>query len=242
MASERSERGGPLTGMVTVVTGAGRGIGKAIATALAGAGAHAVLAARTRTEIEAAAVAIRAGGGSASAIPVDITDPAQVETLARTTLDRYGRIDILVNNAGIGTFKPVAELSLAEFDAMWAVNVRGTFLVTKAFLPAMTRAEQGAVITIASLAGKNSFKGGAGYCATKWALRGFTGSLMLEAREHNIRVTTIFPGSVVTGFSAGGKKGDQIPRPEDVADAVLFVVTAPGRAMFSEIDLRPTKP
>ncbi len=242
MESPRSGTTGSLTGTVAVVTGAGRGIGRAIASALAGAGAHTVLAARTAKEIETAAEAIRAGGGSASAIRTDITEPEQVQALARATMDRYGRIDVLVNNAGIGTFKPVAELSLEEFDARWGVNVRGTFLVTKAFLPAMIKAESGTIITIASLAGKNIIKGGAGYCATKWALRGFTGSLMLEAREHNIRVVTIFPGSVVTGFSVGGKKGDGIPRPEDVAEAVLFAVMAPGRTMFSEIDMRPTNP
>jgi NADP-dependent 3-hydroxy acid dehydrogenase YdfG len=106
----------------------------------------------------------------------------------------------------------------------------------------MIRVRGGEIVNIASLAGKNTFKGGAGYCATKWALRGFAGSLMLEVREHNIRVMTICPGSVDTGFSVSGKKGDRITQPEDVADAVLFAVTAPARSMFSEIELRPTNP
>lgn len=231
-----------LEGRVGIVTGAGRGIGRAIAVALAGEGAHVVLAARTRREIEAAAAVIRGAGGSASAIATDIGEPDQVEALAKTTLDRYGRADILVNNAGIGFLKPFSELSLSEFDAMWHVNVRGVFLATKAFLPAMIRENEGAIINIASLAGKNSFKGGTGYSATKWALRGFAGSLMLEVREHNIRVITIFPGSVATNFSSMGKQGPGILLPEDVAGAVVFAVTAPGRAMFSEIDLRPTRP
>jgi NADP-dependent 3-hydroxy acid dehydrogenase YdfG len=147
-----------------------------------------------------------------------------------------------VNNAGIGVFKPVVTMQVSEFDAMWNVNMRGVFLATRAVLPSMIRSRRGAIVNIASLAGKNIFKGGAGYGATKWALRGFAGSLMLEVREHNIRVVTIYPGSVDTDFSPGGKKGAQITQPEDVASAVVFAVTAPERSMFSEIDLRPTNP
>ncbi len=231
-----------LAGQVAIVTGAGRGIGKAIAAALASEGARVVLSARTVAEVESAAAAIRASGGQATAVRADVTDEAQVRILVEKTLALDGRLDILVNNAGIGVFKPVVAMDVAEFDAMWNVNVRGVFLATRAVLPAMIRAKSGAIVNIASLAGKNTFKGGAGYGATKWALRGFAGSLMLEVREHNIRVVTICPGSVDTGFSPQGKKGTQIPQPEDVASAVIFAVTAPGRSMFSEIDLRPTNP
>ncbi len=231
-----------LSGQVAFVTGGGRGIGRGIAVALAREGAHVVVSSRTARELETVVGEILAQGGSASSVVADVSNPADAQKCAETVVDRYGRLDILVNNAGIGVFKPVAELSVEEFDRMWNVNMRGVFLMTKAFLPIMTSAGRGAIVNIASLAGKNSFRGGAGYSATKWALRGFAGSLMLEVRDHNIRVVTIFPGSVETGFSAGGKKGENIPRPEDVAGAVVFAVTAPQRAMFSEIDVRPTRP
>ncbi len=231
-----------LSGQVALVTGGGRGIGRGIALTLAPEGAHVVVCARSESEIHAVVEEIRAQGGSASSIVADVGIPADAERCAHTVLERYGRLDILVNNAGMGVFKPVAELSVEEFDRMWSVNVRGVFLMTKAFLPAMMKAERGAIVNIASLAGKNSFRGGAGYSATKWALRGFAGSLMLEVREHNIRVVTIFPGSVDTSFSAAGKKGDNIPRPEDIGETVLFAVTAPQRTMISEIDVRPTRP
>lgn len=231
-----------LAGSVAVVTGAGRGIGAGISQALAREGAHVVLVARTESEISAGADAIRAEGGSASALAGDVAEEGAVARIGATVLERYGNVDILVNNAGIGIFKPVREMRVEEFDAMWRVNMRGVFLMTKAFLPTMEAHEKGTIVNIASLAGKNSMKSGAGYCATKWALRGFAGSLMLEAREKNVRVVTICPGSVETGFSAAGKKGENIPRPEDVADAVVFAVTAHGRALFSEIDLRPTHP
>jgi 3-oxoacyl-[acyl-carrier protein] reductase len=231
-----------LSGQVAVVTGAGRGIGRSIAGALAGEGAHVVLASRTLTEIESAAAVIRKEGGGATAVRTDVTDESQVEELVAQALRINGSVDVLVNNAGIGVFKRVIEMQVAEFDAMWNVNMRGVFLATRAVLPSMIRAKTGAIVNIASLAGKNTFKGGAGYGATKWALRGFAGSLMLEVRGHNIRVVTICPGSVDTGFSPGGKRGAQITQPEDVASAVIFAVSAPGRSMFSEIDLRPTNP
>jgi len=125
---------------------------------------------------------------------------------------------------------------------MWHVNMRGAFLATKGILPHMTKARTGDIVNISSLAGKNGFKGGTGYGATKWALRGFASSLMLEVRESNIRVITIFPGSVDTQFSSVNLKGESITQPEDVAAAVVFAVTSPERAMFSEIDVRPTNP
>ena len=231
-----------LSGQVALVTGGGRGIGKGIALTLAREGAHVVVCARSAREIEGVAEQIRAKNGSASSVVVDVSDPAAVQRCADTVIARYGRLDILVNNAGLGFIKPFADLSVEEFDQMWQVNVRGVFLMTKAFLPSMAKADRGVIVNIASLAGKNSFKGGTGYSATKWALRGFAGSLMLEVREHNIRVVTIYPGSVETSFSPNGKKGDNIPRPEDIGEAVLFAVTAPQRAMISEIDVRPTRP
>jgi len=231
-----------LAGRVALVTGSGRGIGKAIAEALAREGAHVVLTGRTASQVEQAALAIRGSGAQAKAVLADITDESDVARLVDETLKINGSVDVLVNNAGMGVFKPVVAMDVAEFDAMWKVNMRGVFLATRAVLPGMIKARRGAIINIASLAGKNTFKGGAGYGATKWALRGFAGSLMLEVREHNIRVVTVYPGSVDTGFSPGGKRGAQITQPEDVASAVIFALNTPERSTFSEIDLRPTNP
>lgn len=231
-----------LENRVALITGASKGIGKATANALAREGAHVVLVARSRDQLNLTCEALRAMGLKASVEVADITDPTQVERLIASTLSQFGRLDILVNNAGMGHFKALSEMSLKEFDEMWNLNVRAAFVATKAVLPSMIDRKWGAIVNISSLAGKNSFKGGTGYCATKWALRGFASSLMLEIREHNIRVITIFPGSVDTAFSTTSKRGDRITQPEDVASAVLFAVSAPERTMISEIDLRPTNP
>ncbi len=229
-----------LEGNVALVTGGSMGIGLAIGRRLAEEGASVVLAARTPPRLEKAAAELRKEGLAAHAIPADVSQEKDVERLLAAIIKQYGKIDILVNNAGMGILKPVAELTPREFDTMWETNLRGAYLATRATLPHMIKAEHGEMVFINSLAGKNSFKGGAGYSATKWGLRAFASSLMLEVREHNIRVTTIFPGSVETSFSSNPKKGVTLPR--DVADAVLFAITAPPRSMFSEIDVRPTNP
>jgi NADP-dependent 3-hydroxy acid dehydrogenase YdfG len=231
-----------LTSKVAFVTGASKGIGRAIAGGLAREGAHVVLVARSKSELGAAVDEMKKFGLHASCEIADITEPAQLERAMHATVANFGRVDILVNNAGVGHFKPVTELSLREFDDMWNLNMRAVFVATKAVLPHMMKAKSGVIVNISSLAGKNGFKGGTGYGATKWALRGFASSLMLEVREHNIRVITIFPGSVDTSFSLMNKRGEKITQPEDVASAVVFAVTAPERTMFSEIDLRPTNP
>jgi len=231
-----------LEGRTAIVTGGSKGIGKAIAFALGSEGADLVLSARTGKDLDTTVEEFKRSGISARAISCDVSAEQQVNALVESAVSSLGRIDILVNNAGMGVFKPVVEMTAQDFDTMWGVNMRGVFLATHAVLPHMIKAGSGQIVNISSLAGKNSFKGGAGYCATKWGLRGFASSLMLEVRDHNIRVVTVFPGSVETAFSSGGKKGRNITQPEDVAEAVLFAVTAPQRSMFSEIDVRPTRP
>ena len=231
-----------LEGKVAIVTGGSKGIGMAIARALGREGATVVICGRTSKTIEAAATALKSEGLAVGAVTADVGIPDHMDRLIATTVTDHGRLDILVNNAGVGVFKMVEEMDVRDFDMMWNTNLRGVFLATRASLPHLFKSGAGAIVNISSLAGKNTFKGGAGYAATKWALRGFAGSLMLEVRDRNVRVVTIFPGSVDTGFSSVNKRGKSITQPEDVADAVLFAITAPSRSMISEIDIRPSIP
>jgi len=234
-----------LSGKTALVTGAGRGIGKAVAEALAREGASVVLSARTKSEIEAVAAGIRSAGGRAAAVIADMRDPAQIDRLANEAGGAFGPVDILVNNAGLGHFARVEALTREQFDEMWEVNVRGVFLLTKALLPAMLSKGSGDVVNIASLAGRNSFVGGAGYSATKWALIGFARSLMLEVRERNVRVITLCPGSVDTAFNGAAPDAARpgvIPSAGDIAAVAIDALRMPRHVMVSEIDIRPTNP
>lgn len=233
-----------LKDSVAVVTGAGRGIGKAIAVSLAEEGAHVVLVSRSGKELETVRVGIEKRGWTAEVAAADIIDDAAAARVFEDTAKRHGRIDILVNNAGIGRFAPMRSLAMRDLDDMWKLNVRALVHCTKLALPIMEKNKRGVIVNISSLAGKNAFIGGAGYAATKWALLGLSRCLMLEEREHNIRVVAICPGSVDTTFNDNRdpEKRQRILSPQDVAEAVLLAVTMPERAMVSEIDIRPTKP
>ncbi|MFH0992329.1 MAG: SDR family NAD(P)-dependent oxidoreductase [bacterium] len=233
-----------LKGKVAVVTGAGRGIGKAIALALAGKGATVVLVSRSKNELEAVQAEIQSNAGQALAVPTDLTDDRQVEALFTFVHEHFNNLDILVNNAGIGHFAPFRDLTIQEFDEMWKLNIRGVFVCTKYALPLLEKNPASAIINISSLAGKNAFVNGTGYAATKWALMGFAGCLMLEVRERGVRVITICPGSVATTFSHtnDAAREAKIIHPQDIAETILTALKIPDRTMVSEIDIRPTNP
>ena len=235
-----------LTDKVAIVTGSGRGIGKAIAIALAQQGARVVASSRTLGEISAVVREIETLGRQALAIRTDISQESDVNSMVSKAIQKFGTVDILVNNAGIGSFARVADLSAVDFDRMWGVNMRGVFLCTKAVLPHMVKQNSGDIINISSLAGRNAFIGGAGYCSTKWGLIGFARCLMLEVRAYNVRVITVCPGSVDTGFGrdsqAHPRSAGEIPQADDIARVITDTLRMPRHVMVSEVDVRPTNP
>jgi len=236
-----------LKNKTALVTGAGRGIGRAIALALAKAGVRLALAARRRNELESVASEIRALNSEVFIIPTDMSEEPQVREMIAKTVAHFGALQILVNNAGLGHFHHVAEMTTAQWDEMFDVNLRGVFLATREALPHLRKAGESFVVNLASLAGKNTFVNGGGYAATKWGLRAFSQCLMLEERQHGVRVLVVCPGSVDTDF-ANGRTGSphsakkEIIRPEDVAETIMLALRMPQRTMVSEIDIRPTNP
>jgi 3-oxoacyl-[acyl-carrier protein] reductase len=228
---------------VAVITGASKGIGKAIAFALAEKGCNVVLNARNIAELKEAEKNISQLGVKVFAVAGDVRNSKDVETLANITERELGPATILVNNAGIGHFSEVAQMSDEDFRSILETNLFGTFYCSRAFLRGMIQKEQGHIINIASLAGKNPFAGGSAYCASKAALISFAECLMLEVRHHNIKVTTICPGSVQTEFGSGEmSKRNWALTSEDVATAVLDVLTTSQGSLISMVDLRPLKP
>lgn len=229
-----------------LITGATEGIGRATAFALARAGHPVGVCARTGPRVEALVAELRAGGFAAAGIACDVANPDDVARLVHDVAVALGPIGVLINNAGIARLKPFQELTLEDWDATMATNLRSLFLTTRLVLPGMRQRREGAIVNVASLAGRNGFVGGTAYTASKHAVLGFSRSLMLEVRKENIRVITICPGSVDTplihGQGAFSVRADHILQAEDVATAILDALRLPARALVSEIDLRPTDP
>ncbi len=237
------DTGQPLAGQVALVTGAGRGIGAAIARQLAALGATAVLCGRTQSTLDSTAQSILDANGKVEVIPCDVTVLHQIEYAAARVDTTYGRLDILVNNAGVGGFDaPLHNLLPEEWDRILNTNLRGVYYTIRAFAPLMIRAYGGHIINISSLAGKNPLRNGAAYAASKWGLNGLTYSVAEELRVHNIRVSVICPGSVETELGPhAGKDPNKMLQPDDVAHAVVALVTQARRSFMSEILLRPTQ-
>ena len=231
---------------VALVTGATAGIGRAIASALGREGYRVGVIARTTAKVDQTVAELERRGVTAAGAAADVGDPTQVSIAVDRIVGRLGPVHTLVNNAGVGYLKPLVELSLEEWDRTMATNLRSLYLVTRSVLPGMLERRDGAVVNIASLAGRNPLVGGTAYAASKHAVLGFSKSLMLEVRKQGVRVIAICPGSVETGFGADRT----VPRvsqsglllPEDVAQAVVNALKLPANALMSEIDLRPANP
>jgi 3-oxoacyl-[acyl-carrier protein] reductase len=224
----------PLIGKTSLVTGASRGIGFAIAETLGRLGAKVAICARGIKKLEAAADKLRASGYEVLAARADVTRASEIASLVQKTLHAFGPIEILVNNAGIGYFGPIQNATEENWDNVLDTNLKSVFLVTKAVAPGMIEQKRGHVINIASLAGKNTFKNGGIYCASKWGLMGLTGCMAEDLREFGIRASAICPGSVNTEFSPHtGKDG--------IAHAVEMIVTQAPESFISEVLMRPTQ-
>ena len=225
----------PLRDQVAIVTGASSGIGQGIAEHLAIHGARVVLAARRGDHLETIAEGIRANGGDARAIPTDVTSDADVETLVSRTLEEYGRIDLLVNNAGIARHRPFMELSMSDFEELFAVNVFGLIRCTKAVAPHMIDREAGTIVNISSGAGFMGYAGASAYCATKHAVNGFGKAVYDELRHHGVQVYTVGPGAVnttMTSHDPDDPERQQMLQVDDLSELVEFLATRDRRVSF----------
>ena len=238
-----------LADRIAVVTGAAKGMGRDICLTLAREGANLAIAARDTAPLETLGREIEALGRKVVVVPTDVTDETAVERLTTRAREAFGRIDILVNAAGVtGPIEtPVWEIKADDFDQVIAVNLRGTFLPTKHVLPTMIKQRYGKIVNISGTSGLRGYKYRAAYSSSKWALRGFTRTVALEAGPYNINVNALHPGIV------GGDRMDKLCRekakkrgwtPEqvyqeyvdemalrrvtiaqDIANAVLFLVS-----------------
>jgi 3-oxoacyl-[acyl-carrier protein] reductase len=229
-----------------LVTGATQGIGRATAFALGRAGFRVAVCARTAARLEGLVAELQDEGIEAAGAAADVGDAGQVSRAVEQLTAALGEVGLLVNNAGVMIARPFEELTLEDWETTMSTNLRSLFVVTRAVIPAMRRRRDGTIVNVASLAGRNGFVGGTAYCASKHAVLGFSRALMLEFRKEGIRVIAICPGSVDTDMLRGQpmlkSNPERILRSEDVADAILHAVRLPGRALVSELDIRPTNP
>ena len=234
-----SSTAGALSGKVALVTGAGSGIGRAIARLSAQEGATVAAAGRTPEHL-----AETAAGSAGAIVPVvmDVTDEASVARCVREVLERFGRIDVLVNNAGIGTTKSVVEVEPDEWDRVFAVNVRGVYLCTRAVVPQMLGQGGGSIVNIASVLGLVGVAKRAAYAASKGAVIALTKQVAVEYAGDNVRCNCVCPGTVATEWvdrlvAASDDPGAtlqslearhplrRLATPEEVARAVVYLAS-----------------
>ena len=187
---------------VAVITGGASGIGLATAQALHNRGAHVVLADINQQGLQQAEEQIRqhnpGGSSNVSSIPTDVTSEQQIQALMRQTVETYRRIDLVVTCAGIGSGGPIDLFTASEMQRMMNINFMGTYHCVQAALPAMRRQQSGHFVFLSSVAGKLGAPLLTGYCATKWAIRGFSSALRAELHCTGIGVTTVYPAWVET--------------------------------------------
>ncbi len=231
-----------LTNKITLVTGAGSGIGAAIAETFAGAGAHVYVTDINGDTAEQTTQRIKDAGGSAEFMRLDVTKEDDCASLANIVLAAHGRLDVLVNNAGIGCVGTLLQTSGEDMDRLYAVNVRGVFNLTKAFLPSMVEKKYGVVISLASIGGIVGIRDRLAYCTTKFAVVGFTKTMALDHSHQGIRVNCICPGRVETPFvkarlaeypdpakayreMAGTQLTGRMLQPQEIAAAALYLAS-----------------
>lgn len=225
-----------LEDKVAIVTGAAQGIGRAIGLLLAKEGAHIVVSDINLAKAQETAQEIEALGRKALPIQVNVASLEDVEKMVTAVMERFGRIDILVNNAGITRDRMILRMTEEEWDAVLNVNLKGTFNCTKAVVRHMAKQKSGKIVNIASVVGEMGNAGQGNYAASKAGVIGFTKSMAREFAQRGININAVAPGFIETAMTDAIPEAakeewkkwipmQRIGRPEDVAQAVLFLVS-----------------
>ncbi len=238
-----------LQGTVAVVTGGGSGVGRAFAVALARAGGTPVLVGRTRDSLQETAELVVAAGGTSLILPADVTDEAAVADAFAYAATMLGGIDAAILSAGVGHFGAVEAFSLSDWEATLTTNLTGPFLCARAAIPYLRARGGGAIVAVSSGAGKQGYPELAAYSASKFGLFGFMQGLAGEVQADGIKVSVVVPGSILTPFGGrsvdakraamASEPGKKYLEPEDVAEAILFLLRQPPRAWTQELNLWP---
>ena len=228
--------------MKVIVTGASAGIGRGIAKALAEGGCAIGALARSEDALDSLNDEISASGGVCHTSSTDLRSPDEAAAGITALAEALGGVDALINNAGLVILKSTLALELEEWHAMVETNLNGLFYATRAVLPGMIENGRGHIVNISSISGYLPLSGGSGYAATKYAVTGFSESLFHEVREHGIKVTTVFPGSVDSdSHRHQGDDGSWKVKPEEVGKAILDLLNTDAGNCISRLEIRPLK-
>jgi NADP-dependent 3-hydroxy acid dehydrogenase YdfG len=247
-----------LDGMTALVTGASSGIGEATARALAAQGATIALAARRKDRLARLAAEIGEQGGHALVFETDVVEQAQAQAAVDQTVAELGRLDILVNNAGVMLLGPVVGAPLEEWDHMVDLNVRGLLYTAHAALPHLLKAAEESprqvadLVNISSVAGRSPRRGSAVYNLTKFGVGAFSESLRQEVTTRHVRVSLVEPGATKTELTSHlrpeileqwrqRRAGLELLEAEDIADAIVYIVTRPRHVAVNELLIRSTE-
>jgi NADP-dependent 3-hydroxy acid dehydrogenase YdfG len=247
-----SESNAPLAGKVALVTGASSGIGEATAIALAGAGAAVAIGARRRDRLDALAGKLRDGGARVLQLDLDVTDEQACTAAVTRTREELGGLDVLVNNAGVMLLGTIVGADTEDWRRMIQTNVMGVMYMTHAAIEGMVEQGSGDVVNVSSVAGRQARKGAGVYNASKWAVNAFSESLRQEVTGRGVRIGLVEPGAVATELTDHITQPDakaasvqmytsmRALQPEDIARAVLYLVTQPPHVAVNEVLIRPT--
>jgi NADP-dependent 3-hydroxy acid dehydrogenase YdfG len=242
----------PLSGKVALITGASSGIGEATAAALAEAGAAVAIGARRRERLDALAGKLTDGGTRVLALDLDVTDESACADAVRRTREELGGLDVLVNNAGVMLLGTIRGADTEEWRRMMQTNVLGLMYMTHAAIDGMVEQGSGDIVNVSSVAGRVARLGSGVYNASKWAVNAFSESLRQEVTAKGVRIGLVEPGAVATELQShithpGAKAASQqmfatmrVLQADDIARAVLYMVTQPPQVAINEILVRPT--
>jgi 3-oxoacyl-[acyl-carrier protein] reductase len=225
-----------LNGRVALVTGASRGIGAAVARSLHSEGVKVALASRSGDDL---------GLEGVVAQPADVRDLASMENIVAAAVETFGALDILVVNAGVGSYGPFLDLPVEQMEEMIDTNVKGALYAVRAALPHLLESDAADIVMLSSEAGRRGLPLEAVYCSSKFAQVGLIRSLDHELREQGVRCTNVAPGGVATDFAMGRGRTPDMPalehmmEPDNVAEAVMFVLTRPRNHRILEVAFRP---
>lgn len=231
-----------LNNKVAYITGGSKGIGLGIAKALYDLGMRVAISSRNLSEAQKAASSISKDESKVLALESDVSSMANEKEAVKKVMDQFGQLDVLIANAGVGHFASIENLTEEDWKSMIDTNLTGVFHSVKASVEELKKSK-GYIITIASLAGTNFFEKGAAYNASKFGLVGFSQAIMLDLRKHDVKVSTIMPGSVATHFDnhTPSDADSWKIQPEDIGQIVGDLLQMPARTLPSKVEVRPSK-